>query len=44
MSAPETEGDIVLLVMVVTVVGSILLHGIAAPLLLRGRPRTAVSA
>ena len=41
---PDAEGDIVLLVMVVTVVGSILLHGIAAPFLLRGRSRKAVSA
>lgn len=41
---PEPEGDIVLLVMVVTVVGSILLHGIAAPFLLRERAPKAVSA
>lgn len=32
---PDEDGNIVLLVMVVTVVGSILLHGIAAPLVLR---------
>ncbi|KDA05936.1 sodium:proton antiporter [Microbacterium sp. CH12i] len=34
---PEDEGVIVLTVMVATVVGSILLHGAAAPLLLRRR-------
>lgn len=34
---PDDEGTIVLSVMVVTVVGSILLHGVAAPLLLRRR-------
>lgn len=32
---PDDEGNIVLLVMVVTVVGSIVLHGVAAPLVLR---------
>ncbi|VXA95376.1 Sodium:proton antiporter [Microbacterium sp. 8M] len=32
---PDDEGNLVLLVMVVTVVGSILLHGVAAPLVLR---------
>ncbi len=32
---PDADGDIVLLVMVVTVVGSIVLHGVAAPILLR---------
>ena len=32
---PDDEGTIVLSVMVVTVVGSILLHGVAAPLMLR---------
>ncbi|MCS3844194.1 cation:proton antiporter [Microbacterium sp. AK031] len=34
---PEDDGVIVLTVMVATVVGSILLHGLAAPLLLRRR-------
>jgi NhaP-type Na+/H+ or K+/H+ antiporter len=34
---PEDEGTLVLSVMVFTVVGSILLHGVAAPLLLRRR-------
>lgn len=34
---PDEEGTIVLSVMVVTVVGSILLHGVAAPLVLRRR-------
>ena len=37
---PDDEGTIVLSVMVVTVVGSILLHGVAAPLLLRRRDAT----
>ncbi|MBS1673496.1 MAG: cation:proton antiporter [Actinobacteria bacterium] len=32
---PETEGNIVLLVMVMTVVGSIVLHGVVSPILLR---------
>ncbi|MEO8906494.1 MAG: cation:proton antiporter, partial [Microbacteriaceae bacterium] len=32
---PDDEGNLVLLVTVVTVVGSVLLHGVAAPLLLR---------
>ncbi|WP_144797749.1 cation:proton antiporter [Microbacterium paludicola] len=32
---PEDEGTVVLTVMVVTVVGSILLHGVAAPLIMR---------
>lgn len=32
---PEDDGSLVLIVMVVTVVGSILPHGVAAPLLLR---------
>ncbi|MFY9713122.1 MAG: cation:proton antiporter [Microbacterium sp.] len=40
---PDVQGDLVLVVMVVTVVGSIVLHGVGAPLLLRrmgaaGRP------
>jgi NhaP-type Na+/H+ or K+/H+ antiporter len=32
---PDEEGNLVLLLTVVTVVGSVLLHGVAAPLLLR---------
>ncbi|MEV4777381.1 cation:proton antiporter [Microbacterium sp. LWH12-1.2] len=32
---PDEQGELVLVVMVVTVVGSIVLHGLAAPLLLR---------
>lgn len=34
---PEDDGALVLTVMVVTVVGSIMLHGVVAPLALRGR-------
>ncbi|MBS1905818.1 MAG: sodium:proton antiporter [Actinobacteria bacterium] len=40
---PDAEGNIVLLVMVVTVVGSILLHGIAAPFALRALERRRVA-
>lgn len=40
---PQDEGIIVLSVMVVTVVGSILLHGVAAPLLLKRTPATTPS-
>jgi len=35
---PDEEGNLVLMVTVVTVVGSVLLHGVAAPILLRRLP------
>jgi NhaP-type Na+/H+ or K+/H+ antiporter len=41
---PDDEGNLVLLLTVVTVVGSVLLHGVAAPLLLRRGRAEAVTA